>query len=303
MNKKYRLPTIVKSHRATVILILLGITLVLFLDNTALAKGESEVQVNSLAELVKMFDSSSCKECHEKIYEQWEKSHHARPLMGLNDQIFIKGYLVKGPLAVKPGERATRENFPCFKCHFPQIEYATDAVAAEIADAVLKDDKETIRKLNISCLVCHNEKAVVHGRPDKNVIYGNKDIDDHPKTPVKKSPLLKNSLMCGQCHGLGPNLEFETPVQCATLYGSYLHAYIPSGGTETCQQCHMKDGDHYMPPNFNNRAELSERLKDALPMQVRTLTYSFQPKEGDVRPMVVVNTKITSKAGHRIPDG
>jgi hypothetical protein len=65
----------------------------------------------------------------------------------------------------------------------------------------------------------------------------------------------------------------------------------------------MKDGDHYMPPNFNNRAELSERLKDALPMQVRTLTYSFQPKEGDVRPMVVVNTKITSKAGHRIPDG
>ena len=303
MNKRYRLPTIVKSHRATVILILLGITLVLFLDNTALAKGESEVQVNSLAELVKMFDSSSCKECHEKIYEQWEKSHHARPLMGLNDQIFIKGYLVKGPLAVKPGERATRENFPCFKCHFPQIEYATDAVAAEIADAVLKDDKETIRKLNISCLVCHNEKAVVHGRPDKNVIYGNKDIDDHPKTPVKKSPLLKNSLMCGQCHGLGPNLEFETPVQCATLYGSYLHAYIPSGGTETCQQCHMKDGDHYMPPNFNNRAELSERLKDALPMQVRTLTYSFQPKEGDVRPMVVVNTKITSKAGHRIPDG
>lgn len=303
MNKKYRLPNIVKSHRATVLLILLGITLVLFLDNTALAKSESEVQVNSLAELVKMFDSSSCKECHEKIYEQWEKSHHARPLMGLNDQIFIKGYLVRGPLAVKPGERATKDNFPCFKCHFPQIKYATDLVAAEIADAVLKDDKETIRKLNISCLVCHNEKAVVHGRPEKNVIYGNKDINDHPKTPVKKSPLLKNSLLCGQCHGLGPNLEFETPVQCATLYGSYLHAYIPSGGTETCQQCHMKNGDHYMPPNFNNRAELSERLKDALPMQVRTLAYSFQPKEGDVRPIVVVNTKITSKAGHRIPDG
>jgi hypothetical protein len=303
MNKKYRLPTIVKSHRATVLLILLGITLVLFLDNTALAKGESEVQVNSLAELVKMFDSSSCKECHEKIYEQWEKSHHARPLMGLNDQIFIKGYLVRGPLAVKPGERATKDNFPCFKCHFPQMKYATDLVAGEIVEAVAKDDKETIRKLNISCLVCHNEKAVVHGRPEKNVIYGNKDINDHPKTPVKKSPLLKNSLLCGQCHGLGPNLEFETPVQCATLYGSYLHAYIPSGGTETCQQCHMKNGDHYMPPNFNNRAELSERMRDALPMQVRTLAYSFQPKEGDVRPMVVVNTKITSKAGHRIPDG
>lgn len=303
MNKKYRFSTIVNFYSKTLTLLVSGMVFFLFLDNSALARGKSEAQVNSLVELVKMFDSSSCKECHEQIYTQWEKSHHARPLMGLNDQIFITGYLKRGPLAVKPGERATKENFPCFKCHFPQIKYATDSVAAEIAEAVLKDDKATIRKLNISCLVCHNEKAVVHGRPEKNVIYGNKDINDHPKTPVKKSPILKNSLMCGQCHGLGPNLEFETPVQCATLYGSYLHAYIPSGGTETCQQCHMPGGDHYMPPNFNNRAELSERLRDALPMQVRTLAYSFQPKEGDVRPMVVVNTKITSKAGHRIPDG
>ena len=272
-------------------------------DQHVAAEVQLEKQVSSLGELVTMFDSSSCKECHEQIYTQWEKSHHARPLMGLNDQIFIAGYLKKGPLAVKPGERATKSNFPCFKCHFPQIKYGTDAVAAEIADAVLKDDKSTVRKLNIGCLVCHNEKAVVHGRPEKHVIYGSKDIKDHPGLPVKKSPLLKNSLMCGQCHGLGPNLEFEHPVQCATLFGSYLHAYIPSGGTETCQECHMRDGDHYMPPNFNNRAELSERLREALPMQVRTLAYTFQPKEGDVRPMVVVNTKITSKAGHRIPDG
>ena len=300
---KHILSTILRFHNATFSLIILVMFLTLLLDNSAVAKDKAETQVNSLAELVKMFDSSSCKECHEKIYEQWEKSHHARPLMGLNDQIFMTGYLKKGPLAVKPGEKAAKKNFPCFKCHFPQIKYATDAVAAEIADAVLKGDKTIVRKLNIGCLVCHNEKAVVHGRPEKNVIYGNQDILDHPNTPVKKSPLLKNSLLCGQCHGLGPNLEFDHPVQCATLYGSYLHAYIPSGGTETCQQCHMIDGDHYMPPNFNNRAELSERLREALPMQVRTLAYSFQPKEGDVRPMVVVNTKITSKAGHRIPDG
>jgi hypothetical protein len=301
---KYILSTTKTFYNAIFSLIISVMVLTLFLDHhLAVAKDRSETQINSLAELVKMFDSSSCKECHEKIYEQWEKSHHARPLMGLNDQMFITGYLKKGPLAVKPGEKATKKNFPCFKCHFPQIKYATDAVAAEIADAVLKGNKTIVRKLNIGCLVCHNEKAVVHGRPGKNVIYGNKDIVDHPNTPVKKSPLLKNSLLCGQCHGLGPNLEFDHPVQCATLYGSYLHAYIPSGGTETCQQCHMKDGDHYMPPNFNNRAELSERLREALPMQVRTLAYSFQPKEGDVRPMVVVNTKITSKAGHRIPDG
>jgi len=265
--------------------------------------GETASQVSTLGELIKMFDSSSCKECHEKIYEQWEKSHHARSLMGLDEWIFMAPYLKRGPLAVKPGEKGTKANFPCFKCHLPQIKHATDKVAAEIADAILKDDKATVSKLNISCLVCHNEKAVVHGRPEKGVVYGNKDVPDHEGQPVKKSPLLKNSLMCGQCHGLGPNLEFETPVQCATLYGSYLHAYIPSGGTQTCQECHMKGGDHYMPPDFHKRDELSARLRESLPLDVQTLAYTYHPKEDAVFPTVVVKTKITSKAGHRIPDG
>ena len=280
----------------------LSIFFFLFFDGVT-ARCDSTEQVSTLNELITLFDSSSCKECHEKIYEQWEKSHHARPLMGLDDEIFMTKYLKNGVLAVKPGEKGTKRNFPCFKCHLPQFKYATDKVAAEIADAILRNDKASVRQLTISCLVCHNEKAVVHGRPEKNVIYGNRDLPEDTGHVVKKSPLLKNSLMCGQCHGLGPNLEFETPVQCATLYGSYLHAYIPSGGTQTCQDCHMKDGNHYMPPNFNNREEFSERLRQSLPMEVQTLTYIFEPKEGDSRPMVVLKTKITSKAGHRIPDG
>jgi hypothetical protein len=293
-----------KKFMSRLWILTISVMIVVFpVHGTAMASDPATTQVNSLQELVDRFDSSSCRECHEQIFTQWEKSHHSRSLMGINDYIFIASYLKKGPLAIPSGEKATKKNFPCFKCHFPQIEFATDSVAAEIAKAVLNNDKVTVRKLNIGCLVCHSQKAVVHGRPDMNVIYGNNDIKDHSEMPVRKSPLLKNSLMCGQCHGLGPNLEFETPVQCATIYGSYLHAYIPSGGTETCQQCHMQGGDHYMPPNFNNRTELSERLRNALPMQVRALAYSFQPKEEDVRPMVVVNTKIFSKAGHRIPDG
>jgi hypothetical protein len=286
---------------ATLKIALLVVAVLVFL--TSFVHAEGTTRASTLPELIAMFDSSSCKECHEKIYEQWEKSHHARPLMGMDDWIFMASYLKRGPLAIKEGQKATKANFPCFKCHLPQIKHATDAVAVEIAEAILRDDKSTIRKLNISCLVCHNEKAIVHGRPEKNVVYGNKDLPEHPGHVVKKSPLLKDSLMCGQCHGLGPNLEFETPVQCATLYGSYLHAYIPSGGAQTCQQCHMKNGDHYMPPDFNRREELSARLQESLPMEVQTLAYTFQPVEDKVFPMVVVKTKITSKAGHRIPDG
>ncbi len=281
---------------------ILSVVFLLFMS--APARPETSPKASTLDELIRMFDSSSCKECHEKIYEQWEKSHHARPLIGMDDMMLLTQYLKRVDRPDKPADKAIKQDFPCFKCHFPQIKYGTDAVAGEIAKAMLTGDKATIRKLNISCLVCHNEKAVVHGRPEKGVVYGSKDVPDHEGRPVKKSPLLKNSLLCGQCHGLGPVLDSpDMPVQCATLYGSYMHAYIPSGGTQTCQECHMKDAGHYMPPNFNARDELSARLRQSLPMEVQTLAYTFHPDDKAFFPMVVVKTKITSKAGHRIPDG
>ena len=113
--------------------------------NGANVRSDSARKVSTLNELIALFDSSSCKQCHEKIYEQWERSHHARPLMGLGDWIFMAPYLKNGPLAVKPGGKANKANFPCFKCHLPQIKYGTDDVAAEIAEAILKDDKSTVR--------------------------------------------------------------------------------------------------------------------------------------------------------------
>ncbi len=268
------------------------------------AYGDPAVQIGTLDELIQMFDSSSCKECHEKIYKQWEKSHHSRSLMGIDDQMLLTSILKRIAKPGVPPEQLVKNDFPCFKCHFPQAKYATDEVVRAIAVASLKNNKDMVGKLNIGCLVCHNDKAIVHGRPERAVLYGNKDIPDHKDRPVKKSHLLKNSLLCGQCHGLGPVLDSpDMPVQCATLYGSYLHAYIPAGGTKTCQECHMKDGNHYMPPDFNNRDDVSARLRESLPMDVQALAYTFQPAEGKPLPVIALKTNIRSKAGHRIPDG
>lgn len=261
-----------------------------------------QTKANSLDELLQRYDHAGCRECHEEIFSQWGRSHHARSV----SQIFMERYLAKGVLSVKSPQDAGIENFPCFKCHFPQIEHATDNVAAEIAKIILSKDRAAVSRLNIGCLVCHRDKAVVHGQPEQGVLYGNREVHDHSEgkyVPVKRSPVMRQSLMCGQCHGLGPNLEFKYPVQCATLYGSYLHAYIPSGGTRTCQECHMKEADHSCPPNFAERDEVSQRLKKALPLEVSAMAYRFQPFEKRFVPMVVVRTKITSTAGHRIPDG
>lgn len=105
----------------------------------------------------------------------------------------MERYLKKGPLSVKNPREATKKNFPCFKCHLPQLEKATDAVAGEIAAVILNNDRTTMQKLNISCMVCHQDKGVVHGLPESNVMYGPKAEKEYPEEEhmrVKKSPIL-----------------------------------------------------------------------------------------------------------------
>jgi len=274
-------------------------------------------KAKTIDELAKMFDSSSCKGCHAEIYAQWEKSHHARPLMG------VKGGLMLTPLALKKGEKGATafseddpkkmkiKNYPCFKCHLPQaITSAEDSVAVELTEALLAKDSAKVAKLQITCLVCHNEKALIHkrelGEPKKDVLYGKKEVASHMDAKykkVEKSAIFKDSVFCGQCHGLGPNLEFDQAFQCANLYGSYLHSYVSGGGTQTCQDCHMQKGDHLIAPNWNDDKGTSELLAKAISLDVQTLGYEWLKKAATYVPKIVVNTKITTTAGHRIPDG
>lgn len=108
---------------------------------------------------------------------------------------------------------------------------------------------------------------------------------------------MKESILCGQCHGLGPNFELAEPSQCATLYGSYLHAYVPSGGYQTCQDCHMDKG-HLMPAYRD-----PDQAKKAVRVDIDAQGYYFLPRAGDSIPMAKVTIKIMNNAGHRIPDG
>jgi formate-dependent nitrite reductase cytochrome c552 subunit len=168
--------------------------------------------------------------------------------------------------------------------------------------------------LRITCIVCHNTKAIIHrlseGQPEADVLYGSKDVaahDDEFFKKIKKGSIMDHAIMCGQCHGLGPNLEFENPVQCATLYGSYEHNYISKGGTQQCQECHMEkvDGfaDHLIAPNWDDLEGTKKILQDTISMDVQTVGYEWLLKSKDLKPLVVVNTKIDQNAGHRIPDG
>jgi hypothetical protein len=288
------------------------VVLLVMIPVTAFAEKASTIE-----ELAAMYDSSSCKECHEEIYGQWEQSHHARSLMGVLGGLFMTPLAMKGKTPFSPDDpgQATLETFPCFKCHLPQAFLsATDAFAKDYAKALIAQDKARVGKLNITCIVCHNAKAIIHkrqeGQPEKNVLYGSKEVTDHGDkmfTKVKKSSIMDHAIMCGQCHGQGPNLEFENPVQCATLYGSYQHNYLSKGGQKQCQECHMQEvdgfADHLFAPNWNDVEGTKKLLQENISLDIDTVGYDWLLKSKDHKPMVVVNTRIDNKAGHRIPDG
>jgi len=278
----------------------------------------------SVDELAKKYDSSSCKACHEDIYKEWEKSLHARPMFGTGRTAATIKTTVTNGLTTwkysgvkKPEDVTVKHLMICAKCHLPQLSEATDDVAKEIVknvfiytDPKASDDArekaiDVISKANINCLVCHQRNAIIHkwvdGTPQKNEVYGSKNGEHaDPAHPVmKKSPVMGESILCGQCHGLGPNFELEHPTQCATLYASYLFAYRADGGQETCQECHIKKSklghnmQSYRDPGM---------AKAAVDFKVDMLPHQWRDGAKMV-PVNVVKVQILNKAGHAIPDG
>lgn len=282
------------------------------------AHHEGMKKAKTIDELAARYDSSSCKACHEKIYIEWEKSIHSRSIFGTGRtaatlkttiEVGLKDWQYSG--VKKPEDVKVKHLMICTKCHLPQLSEAEDSVAQEIVKAVYAyadgDEKAEaiLKKLNINCLVCHNRNAIVHkwvdGFPEKGVVYGSKDgVHADPSNPkMKKSPIIGESILCGQCHGLGPNFELENPSQCGTLYGSYLWAYRAEGGTENCQDCHMRksglghDMESYRSP---------EMAKMAVKFNVDA--YGLYWRDGArIVPQAFVRVEMTNKAGHAIPDG
>lgn len=283
-------------------------------------------KANSIAELVARYDSRSCVECHQEAHDQWAESMHARSIFGTGRtaatfRTAITNGLMEWPASgVKsPKDVRVEHLMGCAKCHLPQLADATDKVAQEIVAtidawrAALNDDDEeaagkaaaTLSSLNINCLVCHNRNAITHkwveGYPRKDTVYGSAE-GEHPDPRfgrVAPSSIMGESILCGQCHGLGPGLELENPTQCATAYGSYLFAYVPEGGHKTCQQCHMRESGL----GHNMQSYRAKVMSDkALDMHVDAQALVWRDVSV-MRPKATVRVELTNRAGHGIPDG
>jgi hypothetical protein len=283
-------------------------------------------KATTIAELAARYDSSSCVECHQEVHDQWARSVHSRSIFGTGRtaatfRTAIRNGLMEWPASgVKsPRDVKVEHLMGCAKCHLPQLADATDAVAQEIVatieewrSAVEEDDaariekaRKTLTSVNINCLVCHNRNAIIHkwtdGFPQKDTVYGHQEGEHaDPRFPkMGRSPVMGESILCGQCHGQGPNFELPNPTQCATAYGSYLFAYIPEGGTKTCQQCHMRDSGL----GHDMQSYRSEAMaKAAVDMHVEAQGVLWRDNR-DLRPKATVRVELRNNTGHGIPDG
>ena len=187
-------------------------------------------KAKSIAELAKMYDSSSCVECHQEQHDQSQKSIHSRSIYGTGRTALtfitaIENGLMEQPYSgVKsPKDVKVEHLMGCAKCHLPQLADAEDSVAQELVttlyswqDARKKKDKPTaqreeakLKSLSINCLVCHNRNAITHkwqdGYAKAGVVYGSKE-GEHPSDKFPKmavSPIMSEAIQCGQCHGMG----------------------------------------------------------------------------------------------------
>lgn len=305
-----------------------GLAVPLWLYAAGGPKPEPLPKATTMAELAERYDSSGCIDCHEEAHDEWSESLHAKSILGTPRTAptiitaIEKGLKRFEYSGVKEDSDITVEHLMmCMKCHLPQLDEATDEVAQEIVATIRgwqaanksgDEDKaeeleEKIASLNIGCMVCHNKLALVHkysdGYPQPDTVYGSQegDHEDEVYDKMAVAPALNESIFCGQCHGQGPNFELDHPSQCATIYGSYLFAYVAHGGSESCQECHMHKselGHNMQSYNDDTMIEMALDVKT----EARSMFWRKNKTDG-VLPIGVIDVEIYNKSGHAIPDG
>jgi formate-dependent nitrite reductase cytochrome c552 subunit len=273
-------------------------------------------EANSIDELVTMYDDSKCAECHEDIYKQWQNSWHSKAV--ISSLKGMRNFIAIG-LAKEWNKPLTKAQvLKCLDCHAPAVNFASEKLAKKIGQLIVTafDEKgkkaggnarAELERLNVGCLSCHNIKATsvargLRGDPVKKAVYGPNGNDSEGHDTLENIEMTR-SAFCMQCHGKYFSADGEM-IQCNTLSGSFQNTYVSLGGSETCQDCHMKKG-HLFPGGHD-----LDTVKEGLGLDVQVTQYRHLPgKIPGVKnkkawvPSAVVTAFVENRSGHRIPDG
>lgn len=269
----------------------------------------AQAEYKTIDDLAKAYSVDKCKTCHAKVHDDWKTSYHSQSIV--HSLGGMRNFIIVG-LGQEWKKPVSKENLMrCMDCHAPMLREASESLAKQVADMIVaavdeKDEgkkaaaKKELAKLNVNCIICHNSKISIAknlvGTPKPGVYYGPTGKAS-PAHGTEKTPVISTALFCGQCHGIytPPDNDF---IGCNTLYGSYQDGFRGNGGTETCQDCHMKAGNkgHKFPGAYN-----LEMVKEGIAVDVQAAGVKLTP--GKWVPTAVVNVGLINNAGHRIPDG
>ncbi|MBI2087131.1 MAG: hypothetical protein HYT78_00120 [Deltaproteobacteria bacterium] len=270
----------------------------------ALGRSVQAQDLPNVDALIKRHDSSSCQACHTKIHEEWAKSFHGRSI--LQSLGSLRAFLTSLEKERKvPADKT--QMLKCLDCHAPMVNEASEAAVQEIVGLIetavdekdgakKKAAQDKLAKLSVNCTGCHTIKATANPMtpPDPKLLYGPKG--GAAPHPVQGLPVIQSSVFCSQCHALWYAKDGEY-LYCTTIFESHQNAYRGMGGTQSCQDCHMKSRGHTFPGAHNQ-----ELVKEGLTLGMEAVGYRHLV-DGKYVPRGMVTVDVGNQAGHRIPDG
>jgi hypothetical protein len=247
-----------------------------------------------------------CSACHSRHYEDWSSSYHARSISNAGFQALFLKYLddlkkdeTRQALGREAGPGELRD---CLFCHAPMVQFATDRLVTQIADAIAGGRWEGIEDAQISCVVCHAitpEGDWTGSFSPTGTMHG-PIVDPAPATvsghQSKFSPLHKESRFCGICHS-----KETFNVYCSLVYDQAKGAK----DARQCQDCHMETLGQ-MPVAIGGKERTAHshlfpggRLKASWGKAIDLSLNVERTSPGELQVRVTMKSKIP----HNIPDG
>jgi mono/diheme cytochrome c family protein len=258
----------------------------------------------TLAELVQRHDPSSCEACHDTIHKEWRGSFHARSIVQTLGSLRAYIDAVEKDRKLAPDKV---QMLKCLDCHAPMVNDASEGAVREIValvktatgggdEAARKAAVARLAGLSVNCTGCHTVKGTGNPMqaPEPGVSYGPTGAPG--PHPTRVSPAMGSSVMCSQCHALWYARDGEY-LYCTTIFESHQNAYRSAGGTQSCQDCHMKARGHTFPGAHDQTL-----VKQGLSLALEAIGYRHITA-GKLVPRAVVTVDVTNLAGHRVPDG
>jgi hypothetical protein len=238
-------------------------------------------------------NSSKCKRCHERVFEEWETSPLSRSIHSPAFRTALDQYVRFS---------GGKDNALCFRCHAPHVREFPDH--AKLFLDQVKSGEPSID--GVACAQCHLIKQVDRAKhpPEpkydlgSKVLYGPyKDFVQNLAHQSMDLDLFRKSDLCLNCHQSVPSAA--NLGKANDLLGNWDQSKAVKSGKE-CQSCHMPEQIGESANGENKRkvanhtfpGRIGKLRQEAAKLDVQTKI------EGD---KTTVTVKVQSLVPHNLP--